>query len=121
MLQNLKNKKALIVEDEEVIQELLREIFETFGLESYSAFKVDEAKSLLINKKFDIVITDYLLPDGKGTELVTFVKNMNPHIKIVGISGNDSSEKFHSIGVDYFLKKPFDISTFIKIVTQLLS
>jgi len=61
----------------------------------------------------DIVITDIIMPDIDGLEVIRRIKEKFPEIKIIAISGGDSIEPdfYLSIAsklkVDYILKKPF--------------
>ena len=112
--------KVLLVDDEKVIHSLLTEVLTVHGFDLHSAFSVSEAKRLIQSEIYDIVITDYRMPDGKGTEVVTFIKNNRTDTKILGISGNESKEIFYAAGVDGFVAKPFMVSTLLQRIISIL-
>ena len=74
-----------------------------------SAGSVQETLDLLTQKKVDLLITDYNLPDDDGLTLVRRVKQKYPEIKIIVLSMHDESHLIKEIlkeGVDgYILKK----------------
>ncbi len=74
-----------------------------------SAGSVQETLDLLTQKKVDLLITDYNLPDDDGLTLVRRVKHKYPEIKIIVLSMHDESHLIKEIlkeGVDgYILKK----------------
>lgn len=79
--------------------------FEVVG----SAGTVKETQDLLTQKKVDLLITDYNLPDDDGLTLVRRVKQKHPEIKIIVLSMHDEAHLIKEIlkeGVDgYILKK----------------
>ncbi len=70
-------------------------------------------------RKPDAVILDALLEGLDGFEACRFLKSMpeTQGIKILGISGDSRSEaRFHKVGVDAFLQKPFSVSTVVEML-----
>lgn len=112
--------KVLLVDDEKVIHSLLTEFLTVKGFDLHSAFTISEAKRLIQSDIYDIVITDYKMPDGNGTEVVTFVKQNQAGTKILGISGNENGKRFYAAGADSFISKPFRVTTILQIITSLL-
>jgi CheY-like chemotaxis protein len=62
---------------------------------------VSEAIDRLTAGRFDVVLVDYDLDDGKGDELVHWVRTSQPHQKLVGVSARDAgNERLSAAGVD---------------------
>ena len=82
-----RKKKILVVEDEFGLQEILGEIFAMEGYDVRVA--VDGAEGYRIFKEFqpDMVFTDVVMPNMNGLELVRKMRETNPKIKVIYISG----------------------------------
>ncbi len=80
-------KKILVVEDEFGLQETLRDVFHMEGYEVSVA--VDGDKGYRAYRKFkpDLVFTDIVKPKMNGLELVKKIREVEPHIKVIYISG----------------------------------
>ncbi|MCJ8345599.1 response regulator [bacterium] len=112
MNKNAKRAKILIVDDDEVIQFMLKHILET----KYDVqCEQDGEEVLLAIKSFhpDIILLDVMLPGMDGYELCALVKK-DPKlkfIKIILLSGNCDLQyrlKGYRAGADDYLSKPFD-------------
>ena len=80
-------KSALIIEDSESINKLWRKVARKcwyFSIDS--AETIDEARSLLKNKKYDLIVTDVHMDGGTATDLLIEEKEKVKDTKIVIIS-----------------------------------
>jgi DNA-binding NtrC family response regulator len=70
--------------------------------------------------QFDVIVTDIHMPQMSGTDLMDHAKSMQPHLKVVLISGQKPSE---SITADAFafLAKPFKSAHLVSVVERALS
>ncbi|MEO0254093.1 MAG: ATP-binding protein [candidate division WOR-3 bacterium] len=85
---NGKNRKVLILEDEEDIRNILSKLLTSHNFEVFSLSTAREAEKLLEkNIKFDIVLSDHGLPDKSGMEICEKIKNKIPEAKIILITG----------------------------------
>ncbi|MFA5932479.1 MAG: response regulator [Microgenomates group bacterium] len=65
----------LIIEDEKAMSDLVTIRFKVEGFETEQAFTLAEAKQKLIaGSKYDVILTDYLLPDGSLTDFLTSLR-----------------------------------------------
>ena len=117
----------LIVDDEEQIREILFERLIELGYEISLAEDGLSAKSLLQNKKFDLVITDIIMPDIDGLELIRFAKENYPGLKIIAMSAGGQLRNAdiylhpaESLGADRRINKPFDLDDIVSEVENLL-
>ena len=90
---HMPGKRALILDDEESIAEFISIYLESEGV--FASHVTDKAmllKKLASDEKFDIFITDMILPDVSGREAVDLVKAKFPDISIYSISGYIAEE-----------------------------
>ena len=100
----------LVVDDEEPVRELLRDILETQGCRVYLAPGGREALALLDAREFDGVFTDVGMPGMSGWELAQAIRGRNQQIPIAvvtGWGGAVGSNKQKEAGVDWVVTKPF--------------
>lgn len=105
-------KRALIVDDEPDIRELLSMTLEQMGLEAVTAAKLSRAKKLLETEHFDLCLTDMNMPDGNGLELVDYVQSILPQLPIAMITayGNmDIAVEALKKGAFDFVSKPLEL------------
>ncbi|MDF1545280.1 MAG: response regulator [bacterium] len=114
-------KSILIVDDNPNMSSLLAEMLEVFDYDSVMARDGREALGLLDQDKFSMVITDMRMPNMTGLELLEKVKESNPNLPVVLISGYVVSS-LHEVEVkpDGFLSKPFLMSDIEKLLNTLL-
>jgi two-component system response regulator PilR (NtrC family) len=77
---------ALIVDDERDIRELLGLALERMDLQVQSAENLQEAITLLSNRRFDLCLTDMRLPDGSGLDLIRHVRQHHAAMPIAMIT-----------------------------------
>jgi len=70
------SKKILVVEDEEPLVELYKEILEDAGFKVRYAYSGDEGAELAAKEKFDLILLDLMLPTGSmnGTYVLSLIK-----------------------------------------------
>ncbi|MCI5043248.1 MAG: response regulator [Aquisalinus sp.] len=101
----------LIVDDDALIGEMLREMLNMLSVQAtwvdspFEALRILEADSAA----YDTVITDINMPEMNGIELATKIRAAYPHIPIVGFSGQADYLKKNPLFTS-LLKKPFDFS-----------
>ena len=66
-------QKALIIDDEPDIRELLEITLGRMKLDTRSARNLKEARECLAREHYDLCLTDMRLPDGSGLELVQYI------------------------------------------------
>src|SRR5208337_2316151 len=115
-------KRIVIIEDDIIIRESLKEILE---LNSYQVLAIDSGLELMkrvIEFKPDILITDIIMPDKDGIEVIIEAKKTLPNIILIAISGGgriDSESYLNTakyLGADATLKKPFTHEQLLDII-----
>ena len=113
----------LLVEDEADVRESLRSQLEGEGHEVTVTDSGMEALALVESSKFDIVLTDVMLPDLNGLELVERLKPLPHKPVIVVMTGYGSVEmavKAIKAGAFEFLQKPFSVDVLSAMVASAL-
>lgn len=67
-------------------------------------------------RNYDLVLTDWMLPDGNGIDLIALVKQKSARTSVVVLSAKDDKEseiKALRAGADDFIKKPFDFDILV--------
>lgn len=123
----MNRKKILLVDDEEAIRKMVRAILGGELYEFSEAVNGLDAQTLLEKQKFDLIITDVIMPDCDGIELVMAVRRKLPDIKVIVMSGGGWVRAGHylnlagKLGAAKVFEKPFDAADFRKTVQELLS
>ncbi len=116
--------RVLVVDDEVRIRELLVETLEAVGYQTDGASGGSEALDKLRAEKFDLVISDIIMPEMSGLELLAKIQKRHPGTPVVIITGNaykeiaDTAQKAGAAG---FLPKPFRISQIEEVMEEALS
>ncbi len=101
--------KLLLVDDDIPFSKALRASIEDhYQVDTANSYL--EALSSVESGHFDILVTDYFLPDGNGLSLISASKNKNPNLKSILISGSATKEiaiDCLRLKVDSILEKPF--------------
>jgi DNA-binding response OmpR family regulator len=102
--------KILVIEDDEMILRTLEFRLGKDGYDIYVARDGNEAMNKLKNDKFNLIITDLMMPYVSGLEILSYVKSNLPKIPVVILSGADEENTImeaFNIGADDFIAKPF--------------
>jgi CheY-like chemotaxis protein len=107
-------KHILVVDDEPFVADSVQFLLEEDGYVVDRAASGYEALGLFEPGKFDMVFTDYLMPEMRGDKLAAAIKSLCPTQPVVMITA--FPEKLQSSacplgGVDSFICKPFDVQT----------
>jgi len=118
-----KQKKAriLVIEDEEDVRHLLRDILKDAGHNVEVANDGSKGIEIFKKKKFDLVFTDLGMPVMSGWEVAEKVKSINDKVPVALITGwnvkLDGSEKNES-GINLVIHKPFKMEQLLNLVQE---
>ena len=116
-------QKALIIDDEPDIRELLEITLGRMKLDTRSARNLKEARELLAREHYDLCLTDMRLPDGSGLELVQYIQQQHPQLPVAMITAYgslDTAIGALKAGAFDFLTKPVDLNRLRELVSTAL-
>jgi len=121
-----KNISALVVEDNIINQKLIQNILSNFDILVALASNGAEALKLRKENNYDIIFMDIQMPimDGvEATEKIIAYERVNQleHVPIVALTANtiqSDKERYLSVGMDRYLKKPIDIAELTTIIEE---
>jgi PAS domain S-box-containing protein len=102
----------LLVEDEDAVRALVRNVLKERGYRVMEASRGQDALDLAEQYwgQIDLLVTDVVMPQMNGRELARRLANVHPHIKVLYISGYTDNAAWYQDGLDSgaaFLQKPF--------------
>jgi DNA-binding response OmpR family regulator len=119
-------KRILIIDDDQDLTSSLMEIMLEEGYEVDIANNGREGIRKQSQNPYNLIITDIIMPEEDGLEVIMWVKKTDPNTKLIAISGGgyfDSREYLimaKELGASVILCKPFEISTLVASVKKLL-
>jgi len=117
----------LVVDDEPMVRDGLKLALEMEGFHTTTASNGIEALKYIRSQKPHLVITDIIMPDSDGIEVICSVREQNPDIKIIAISGggrisaSDHLRVAQQLGANGILAKPFTTEQLLCEINRLLS
>lgn len=116
----------LLVDDEEVILNVGKDLLEALGYNVYTAKGGQEAVDIFKkkNKEIDIVILDMIMPGKGGEETFEEIQSINPDIKVIlasGYSMDGAAERVMNKGCRGFIQKPFNLHELSSKVREVLN
>ena len=114
------HKRILLAEDQQDVREMTAMLL---GIDEHvvtEAINGREALDLFAPDRFDLVITDYLMPLMRGDELARNIKQLAPSEPILMITGSAAELGDKEAAADAVLNKPFGVEELRQAVAQLL-
>jgi CheY-like chemotaxis protein len=117
--------RILVVDDNDQIRELLKLLLEQVGHEVLEAANGKLAMNLLKKEQVDLIITDIIMPEMEGIDLIRAIRAIHPGAKIIAISGGGRIDPrlclnmANKLGADRILQKPFSKSSILTMVGDL--
>ncbi len=122
------NQAVVIAEDDSDILEILSAILQGADFKVYSAADGIAAFDI-VQKQKDVVllITDIIMPEGEGLELIRKTRGFRGEIKIIAVSGGGIGDKStylelaKRLSADDCIEKPFDSKTVLETVQRVMA
>jgi two-component system, cell cycle sensor histidine kinase and response regulator CckA len=116
----------LLVDDEETVLAVSRELLESLGYRIYIAGNGQEAIAVYMEKKeeIELVILDMIMPGISGGETYDRLRAVNPEVRVLLASGysiDGQAQEIIDRGCNGFLQKPFLLSTLSRKVREALT
>lgn len=108
--------RILIVEDEVTLNKTIAEGLQEFGYQTDISENFKDAEYFIGIRNYDLVLTDWMLPDGDGVDLINIIKHKSARTSVVVISAKDDKDseiKALRAGADDYIRKPFDFDVLV--------
>ncbi len=120
-------EKILLIDDEAFIKKMLKKLLETHNYEVLLAANGAEGIKLFNEHRPALIITDLIMPEQEGLETIMEIRNLNPDVKIIAMSGGGIKDpKFYlelagKFGANHSFSKPIDNNKLLSTVKELLA
>ncbi len=121
----MESLSILVVEDAEPFAEALLSGLTEAGYRVKIARNGDDARSFLLERPVDLVITDIIMPDGDGFEVIDTTRRLAPNAKIFAMSGGGKLysaaaclQAAESNGIEAVFMKPFSLAALFARIEQ---
>ena len=113
--------KILLVDDNAVVRDMLVDLVGSLGYSADAASGGTEALALFDRNRYDIVLTDLLMPGMSGWEVLAAVRQRDPRMPVVIITGTPAvgDPRASQPGVAV-LKKPVDVKALDETIKEKL-
>ncbi len=117
----------LLVEDHEDVREAISEVLTHADHTVTEAYDGLEAEKLIAQQTFDIMITDIMMPNKTGFDLINETKDKYPKMKVIAISGGgnyltaDLTKHLADLRADKALAKPFMPNQILDAIQEVMS
>jgi len=119
----MSRNKVLVVDDESGVRFGIRDFLEQHGYEIEEAESCQDAQHLFRTSRPDIVIADYMLPDGTALDLLPRLREIDSGIPLLVLTAHGSIDlavRAIKEGAEQFLTKPLELPTLLVILQRLL-
>ena len=117
-------RKILVIDDEADICEMTKLLLEKVGHEVSWTTDSRQVAKLMQEHNFEVVITDMLMPNKDGLEVMAELRRLQPGVRIIASSGGGrvSSQSYLHIarksGAHALLSKPFTLSELLACIDE---
>ena len=115
------NESILVVDDDAEVRKTLSSILSKEGYSVETAENGKQATKISEKSRFDVALIDIKLPDMEGTELLHRLKENQPHMVKIVITGFPTLENAMETvneGADGYILKPFDVEKLLEMIRK---
>ncbi len=115
--------KILVVEDDRDLNKSICSYLNRIGYNTRSVLNADLAFEALYNSKFDLIISDIMMPGTDGIELAKIIRRFDSEIPILFVTARDdfaTKRKSYQTGIDDYMIKPIDLEELVLRIEALL-
>jgi DNA-binding response OmpR family regulator len=115
----------LVIEDDIQLQKMIYQMLTSEGYDVQQALNGSEGISCYLKTPADLVITDIIMPEKTGLDIISELKRIYPEIKIIAMSGGGRADvklldMAQTLGAKGILRKPFSRAELIDTVNNVL-
>lgn len=116
-----KATRLLLVDDEEELVNYLSKRFKLKGVDVYGVNSGPDALDAARSDTYDVAVVDLKMPEMDGLEVLRGLKELQPHLQVIMLTGHGSIDSAHESGrydAYKFLSKPYEFEKLIELVTD---
>lgn len=117
-------KTVLIVDNDESTRRTVANVLKEAGYDVLEAVNGRGALHALAEREAQLVITELVLPEMDGMQLLTQLRKLHPEVKLIAMSGASRAVTYLSVarhlGASRVLRKPFEMDELLQAVSQAL-
>ena len=120
---SVRPSRILVVDNDADIRALLSELLSEEGYEVTTASGGRQAISILDQDRFDLIITDIMMPEVNGMEVLLAARQIDPECPVIMITGYPSAEtieRLTTLGASDYITKPFSADMIKQTVRKFL-
>lgn len=118
----LNGNRILIVDDDEMLREMLNDVFTLSGAVVEEAENGRRALEKIKTSDFDVVVSDIRMPGGDGIELAANIQNLQddarPILYVCSGYNDMSQDMVKKLDIKRVFEKPFDIESMVQTVAE---
>ncbi len=116
--------RILFVDDEQLLQNLFERLFTRNNLDVLCCSNAEQAIAALAESPFDLVVTDFMMPDMDGLQLLSYIRQEYPDMRVIMITAHANVQHavrtMQSGAIDY-IPKPFSTDELVSRVQAILA
>ena len=119
--------RILVIDDSRTITELLWNCLSSEGFEVITAENGNEGIKAIEEYQPDLVVTDIIMPERNGIEVVMYLNLYYPDTRVIAmssggtISAQDHLINIEKLGADFALKKPFSSEELLSAISNVMT
>lgn len=117
----------LVIDDEDQVRTMVRHTLEKMGHTVCEAANGNDGLHMFECARFDLVVTDIIMPEMEGIETIMEIRRRNPEARIIAMSGGGRARNLEflplakKLGADQALRKPFRRAELLEVVDLALT
>jgi DNA-binding NtrC family response regulator len=119
----MEKKKALVIDDEQIVLDSVGALLRDEGFDVDVCLSGRKGLDWAIERKYDVILTDIRMPDVGGMRVLRDVKRIHPSLPVIMITGYasvDSAVQAMKLGAAEYIEKPFEPEQLIDSVNRAL-
>ena len=116
--------RILVIDDDKDYRAILREFIESRGHTVLEAESANAGTDIFLREKIDLVVSDFMMPEKSGMELLSELKNINSKVLFIMVTGFatvDTAKEAMKLGAYDILAKPVEMNQLTAVMQRALA
>ena len=118
--------RLLIIDDDIIMREIIKDSISEYPIIIDEAVNGIEGIRKIKENQYDVILTDIIMPEKEGLELIMEIKSVHDNLKIIAttsggsVAADEYLEMAIGLGADAVIAKPFSEIKLIEIINELI-